>query len=642
MNTKTLIIKRLVRTPIVDPEDCLEFKPGVNLLVGPSNAGKSLWLQMLDYLMGDKTNPEKEFDPDVFQKYDTVEGVFEIDGEEILLERRLKTEGAMGKVFVNGEPLATDDFSNYLLSKLGMPVLRYPQGNPYSGRTWPSLAWRSLLRHIYRKEDCYRDLADGQYDVEQHASLAMFLGAAEALFPESYGELVKKRIELNRLENLRQNYDTILGSLMREMLNQKEMTVALTKDSLAEAETRIINEIEEIKTAQDKLLRRVQEQQSIDTGSKLDAFIIEAATLNADLENIYRDRSDTAKRSDEISEYLLTISGELERIKRIKVADQLISPLKVTQCPVCDQAVIPQNRSVCYLCGKSHPRTTNHKEQITKRLGFEEQQLQEEVQELQEILERLASATTTNDQLINSIKVRIGKINTETATARKLATLLLPPDLSLLERQTGRLQEQLDQLQRMNRTLDEMATLETQIVELQKREESLRNELESAAPDIDYRFRSRRFQDLLNTYLNKLNLNDKKRWDLKEVHFNFGPPRKLDITIEDRSWSKKAGGKSKVYMLFAYHYALLALTKEDFAYYPGIVIIDFPPQLGDDIDVADAENYLLEPFVELCAMDGMEYTQLIAAGHSFANLKGVNRIEIPKRERKKTENTENL
>ena len=69
---RTLIVAELLRTPDNGPEDRLILTPGVNVLVGPPNAGKTKWLQMLDYLLGNDDNPVDAFGDDLATKYYSV------------------------------------------------------------------------------------------------------------------------------------------------------------------------------------------------------------------------------------------------------------------------------------------------------------------------------------------------------------------------------------------------------------------------------------------------------------------------------------------------------------------------------------------------------------------------------------------
>lgn len=44
--------------------------------------------------------------------------------------------------------------------------------------------------------------------------------------------------------------------------------------------------------------------------------------------------------------------------------------------------------------------------------------------------------------------------------------------------------------------------------------------------------------------------------------------------------------------------------------------------------VADKENFVIEPFIELCSREGFEDLQVIATGSAFEGLEGVHRIDL--------------
>ncbi|MEM1308302.1 MAG: hypothetical protein AAGF98_02175, partial [Cyanobacteria bacterium P01_H01_bin.153] len=111
MATKTLVLKQLSRTPKTGDFDELNFESGMNLIVGEKRTGKTQWLRMLNYLMGDRGTVEDAFDEALVKKYDSIKGIFSIDGEEIILERYWKQAGSKGKIFINGEPILAENFS---------------------------------------------------------------------------------------------------------------------------------------------------------------------------------------------------------------------------------------------------------------------------------------------------------------------------------------------------------------------------------------------------------------------------------------------------------------------------------------------------------------------------------------------------
>jgi hypothetical protein len=132
----------------------------------------------------------------------------------------------------------------------------------------------------------------------------------------------------------------------------------------------------------------------------------------------------------------------------------------------------------------------------------------------------------------------------------------------------------------------------------------------------------------MNSYLNALNAADPSRWQHELLTFRFGE-RDFRVLLGRQRWDEALGAASRAMVLFAYHYALLSLVEHNRFNYPGIVIVDFPVQLADGESIADKENYLVEPFVDLCRRLGPERAQFIAAGRSFAGLEGANRIELP-------------
>src|SRR5690242_7243385 len=174
-----LSIGRIERRLSNGNTEAIAFQPGVNLLVGRPNTGKTKWLRMLDYLLGDTDSFEAGFEDQIVEKYDSASVELFVAGERIFVERRWKEAGAKTKVFVDGEGVAARDFQAVLLKALGIPLLHFPKGNPMSGQTWPELSWRMLLRHIYPQQRFWSGLADQQPDAEQHACLLQFLGLAE-------------------------------------------------------------------------------------------------------------------------------------------------------------------------------------------------------------------------------------------------------------------------------------------------------------------------------------------------------------------------------------------------------------------------------------------------------------------------------
>ena len=202
MNRPHLSIGPLKRRLSTGQTEVISFKPGVNLLVGRPNTGKTKWLQTLDFLLGDPgKNPfEGAEEEGLAEKYDVAGAELNIGEERISIERRWREPGAKTKVFVDDEEKTAKEFQQLLMQKLNIPLLKFPKGNPMSGQTWYELSFRMLLRHIYRQQRFWSGIADQQPEGEQHACLLQFLGIAERLFTDEYGKLVSLKMEAERLK----------------------------------------------------------------------------------------------------------------------------------------------------------------------------------------------------------------------------------------------------------------------------------------------------------------------------------------------------------------------------------------------------------------------------------------------------------
>jgi hypothetical protein len=106
--------------------------------------------------------------------------------------------------------------------------------------------------------------------------------------------------------------------------------------------------------------------------------------------------------------------------------------------------------------------------------------------------------------------------------------------------------------------------------------------------------------------------------------------KKFRFLVGDRRWTSQLGGTLSLYFLIAYHYALMSLVAHAGCHFPGFVALDFQAELEDGSSVADKENFVLEPFIELLATKEFAGCQVIAAGAAFENLVGAHRIEFKK------------
>ncbi len=631
MTAKKIVIKQLVRSPQFDSDDTLELQPGVNVIVGKPNSGKTKWLSMLDYLMGDDSKPENAFSLTLKEKYDSVKALVAIGEEEIWIERRWKQQGAQGKVFVNDKPILQSEFSGYLLEKLGIPILHFSKGNPYEERAWPELSWRTLFRHIYRQQRFWGDLADKQPDSERQAVILQFVGIAEHVYSDASGALVDIRKEIWKLQGAREQYLSMLDEIAREITDEKEFRVALTADSINASIARIQIEIQELEQKRETALRTLREEATKKTkeqdreGSDFETLSKKWADLQVEKDESRSVITKIEKRIDELKNYQASILGELARMERAKDAGNVLSALKITNCPNCDQPVkASENSDHCYLCGQEIEKS-NDKEESNKRIENEIKRLEEDLKEAKELSTTLGKELKTRVSAERNLAEEINRIENRLQPTRQTAATILPPDISIWNMEIGRLQERIRQLERIRRILDEHKNISTRIDSLKEKEENLKAKIQAESRKVNFETASERLSDGMNTYLNALVALDKKLWTQEKTTARLRE-KDFAITVGGQDWSSQLGGTLILYFLLSYQYALLRLTKFEQSNYPGLAIIDLPATLEDGSTIRDKENFVVEPFIDLLKQKEMQGSQLIITGAAFENLQGVNRI----------------
>jgi hypothetical protein len=631
MSNHFLSILRLDRQLANGEIEHLDFKPGVNLLVGLPNTGKTKWFQTLDFLLGDDgQNPfEGAEETGLDKKYDAAGANIVIGEKSFRIDRRWRKAGAKGKVLVDEQEMATSDFQHWLMKKLGIPVLHYPKGNPMSGQHWPGLSFRSLLRHIHRQQRFWGDLVDKQYVDEQHACLLQFLGLAEILFSDDYAELVKLKLDSQRLRVGRDQYKQTLEELTREVLSEPGLSVSVNALSIRSAQERVQADIETLQQKRVALLSAAQssavdksEQSRVTTLAKrradlvvrIDALQVELREATVRLEGLRHDRID--------------LGNESERITRASDAGEVLSDLKITHCPACDQLVVQQDSasSDCFLCHQNLPPGDDSDQLGSVRIEFEQDRLTAELKELGDLISILAREVKELTNNLARAQDEFGKVENELRPAREAVAALVQDEISTIDRALGEASERQAQLSRVTRALAIEDNMQDLIQQLEKRIEPIEERFGEAKRAIDFDARAELLEDGINDYLNAIGKLRPDVWRHDPVSINLSASG-FTLRVGRRKWSAVLGGTDSLYFLMAYNYGLLSLSSNESCHYPGFSIIDVPGEFSGE-EVKDKENFIVQPFIDLLARKEYAGAQLIISGASFSGLENVNRIRL--------------
>lgn len=633
MTMRTFIVNELIRSPKNGPEDRLILTPGVNVIVGMPNTGKSKWLQMLNYLLVSEDAPADVFGEVIAAKYSSIKGILTLAGESLEVERRWDSDTPKNRIFVNGEASNIKEFLLDVQNRLDIPVLHYPQGNPLGSRTWPELGWRSLYRHMYRRQQFWSDIADRQPESEQHACILQFCGVAEKLFSSEYGKLIEKQKRIIELQAQKEHFLETLSQVSKDLLSAEEIGVGLTPQSLDLARQRVLSEIELLQTERQTLLveltAKVQSTSAAgdDLNGGLNKLTEELSNLEGLAENLRVALERSQSKLAEMDVYRTSVDQESGRLERAMKAGSLLADLKVTHCPSCDQPVTPQTSSSnCYLCHR--PMSTSYAASSAARLEMEIEQTKAILQEAAELTGVLEKDKERLETELAQATSRIGQIRSMLSPLRTAAASVLPPEIGILDMKMGQRQEQITQIDRVRKSLSYREVLATEINLIQQETSVLEQEVTRQSGALDFGKASDHLRDGMVSYLNAIMKSVPKAWTQREPKVILDE-RKARFQVGERKWDTQLGGTLSLYYLLAYHYALMGLVNIGSCHFPGFLALDFPAEL-DGASTRDTENFAVEPFVTLLAQDKFQSCQVIATGAAFEGLKGANRIEFTK------------
>ena len=288
---------------------------------------------------------------------------------------------AHSKTFVDGEALSADEFTDVFLPLLDMPVLRFLPGTrtPARGRGCHG----ACSIGIYRHEFGWSDIVAQQPEAEQFACLMLFLGAAERLFPASYGDMVAKQKDADVLRARKEQYVATLEDVTRELVAVRETSVALTNESLDTAAARLREDIATNERERAALLDDLRAEASV----RLEAEEMERRLAFAAVGERLAERrtarealaqrlAEGRERRADLGRHQQLVADELAKLERTRSAREELADLRITHCPNCDQRLTRQTPpDQCRLCLQPYPEHEDDGDANVQRIAFEIQQL---------------------------------------------------------------------------------------------------------------------------------------------------------------------------------------------------------------------------------------------------------------------------
>jgi hypothetical protein len=605
--------------------ETLAFQSGVNVFVGPPNTGKTKWLQTLDFLLGDTgANPYESADSEgLAEKYEAAAACLQIGDDAFRIERRWNEPGAKGKVFVDDEGMLARDFQHWLMEKLAIPVVNFPKGNPMSGQTWPELSFRSLLRHMYRQQRFWSGLVDLQPDAELHAGLLSFLGLADRVFSEDYGVLVKLRLEAQNLKARREQYSQTLNDLAIDLLDADDVGLGVNDTTILASQQRLRGMVSKLQEERIRILREASagaipfaQRSRVETLSHARAQALEALTV------VSRKREAADARLKDVLRYRKDLADEIDRMARAADAGEILSDLRVTHCPACDQTLKTAHApDHCFVCHQHLPDDPEIEGLGVVRLRFEQERLEGELKEADDLLdvlrrdvEKQASETRSAEEVLQRIEVELGP-------ARQAVAALAQADVSAIDVALGQAAERAKQMGRVTAALELGKSLTAQVQAVEDKIKPLAERVDESVRAIDFDEAAQWLEDGMNAYLEALNRERPQTWKHSRVEVDL-TRTSVSFRIGRKKWQGALGGTDSLYFLMAYNYGLLSLSPRPQTHYPGLAIIDVPGEFSGE-SIGDKENFIVQPFIDLLKGEDYDGAQLIITGAAFTGLADV-------------------
>ncbi len=565
-----------------------DFSSPVTILVGPRNSSKTTTLRMIDFCFGSADSALSAFGPAVSGHYFGLELDVELSGQTHVIRRSFEPSfGLLTRVYVDGQSISPREFSDWAMTQLGWPILDIPKGRvPELATELVPLTFRTLWRHIYRREGSWLEFASQELEFHRRAVLSLFLGLAESRYSNAE---YRAAAAMRRVEELRvqlANSQTVADETVRQV--SAELGLPETSGHLlAQRDQELAAEIRQARQARDEIAATARATTGYSS--------LHSADFQENLSSINELR-DRIRTLEEVLEGYRTVlalgSAEQGRLSRAQTAVEQLSAMPVSLCPVCGQGTPhPVEYSgmtgLCYLCSQQVVGDARG-----RRIELERSIINRESAELREAIDHTNSElTAANDQLARRSLRQEGLAR---ALDEERQAVLAPfvAQLEELSQRIGGLEQKRAALAGLGGLMARQQTIEHQMaeaLELADTADTAARAVETSRAETHRRCSI--FAGRMTEFLQSIGTEP---WRFGDVAL---AGEELSFYVGGGPWDIVLGGESKVLFLMSYHYALLHLGSdlEGRAFPPGLAILDNPVQHGlTDSVVAECLDLLAQ------------------------------------------------
>lgn len=575
MNNKGFYIEQVKISGAGKKDAVVDFIDGVNLILAPSNSGKSLIMECIDYCFGYIYQSGKKW-PDYSEKIKSLDGYTAVsikiktaNGGHYEIIREINNDD---HVYINGTPYYmnkrkkdTPKLNDFLSGLLGIQGEHYIRAKKKSSGSPNSVSFRSLLPNFYVRQ--------GKISTEQ----SVFFNPEDPNTHITALSLFLFLLNGNNCDEFKKNEDP----KYRKGRNEGEKNY-ITKQisALSPRSEKLITQINEMRpliSNMKNLDERIEEIQH-----QIDVAIDASHQV---MSKIYEKNSQLSE-ANTIEEQFKSLSSQydsdIRRMSFILESEQhVISHPKKEICPVCGQPIDTETHTHEYSDAIA-AESVLKKEKIAdlqvaqNDLARKQRKIRKEIAELEDQHQNLESIL--NRELIPKIKNLKAKLEQQKKFDR------LNDELDFVNDQLKTLREDLDKNQTSEQPKDEIFNIEDDFTEDTLHE----------------------FEEYLCTLLNDINFPNASSayWNMETFDVAFGSKSKTGIL---------GGGFCAIVnacVLIAYEQFLIDTGK----YVPGCVFIDSPLTSLSESHYEEEKETMQHNFAE-CLMSEKLKGQIIIAEH---------------------------
>jgi hypothetical protein len=558
-------------------------RAAMTILAGPRNSSKTTTLKVIDYCLGSRDSVTEALGPAIEEKYMGVGLDVSIDGVLYQLSRSFEP-GRRGRILIGRDTdIPAQEFSSWILQVLAWPQLTIPLGrNALTATQQVPLSFRSLLRHIYRREDSWTDFAVKEQEYLRRAVISLFLGFAQYKYATADFELGQAQRRLAAAEAVHRDVLESTNEAVQSVVHQLGLPPIVDMGSLDGVHSELSRRLQSAESRREAISTAASHAvQPTD-----DAPGLEPA-LPYQLERASAEAAAAAERAAALHQVLTEhersralVQADISRLHRLIDAVDVFDELPVRICPACEQAVDPgrsNDPATCYLC--EQPVSGDLRQRRAER---EERVLRSELEDLAEAI------THAQEDLAKAHEVEVSASRLRASLSRQLhdaRAVQLAPFIAALEdisSEIGRIEQQLAALPalrtilaRREAALSAVATAEQEVKRLHLLD------VEDKAASFDIPLRCAKLADRMNEFVTSFAT---RHWVEGLVTISSDD---LTFYVGTRPWSDSLGAEAAVLFFLAYCYALLHLESDlgQKAYPPGVLLLDNPYQQDIDRDI---------------------------------------------------------